>query len=837
MAFNRSTNFAFSQVAFGFSSGIAPVQVGDRVGVKLNINGTEQDIVLIAIDAATANAPGFVVKITGGAYLTDLQIRDNFVTAISGLIIPPFPERDKLAFNKLTFSGGVPGVQIKYTGNIYTVVDSLVSDSYGVIDFGGSYDFDSGVNGFRTDQLNDKATTFVVRQNVKGGFTPFRNDANVGAPSFSRDTAGDIVTDFLPPFLRYSPANYQTSKRITTYDFKNKSKALLSPPFDSQYLPNIPVPSLQSVSVTKLNATSYEVEANVSWNTSAIVNDVSNVYYPELLFDFDGEGDWQPSNKFIVAAGSYTISVRDEVGYETSIAFDVTEAAAEKPEPFFAVPVTNPLRFVDQAPQRFKRSDNTLYNEYSIRNVFPRFFRQPMEIGQLIRTQFRSNFDNHIVKVYDCQGLEVDSVLPVLKIENLNLKDWRDCRLKAAGDDYVNILFRGGNIYDLQTGAISDTYEQVGGKLPSFAREGIQVELSSSPQAAETNIKVMATLVLDDFLTITIGATTYRFICGYEDDPAYPEYEGYDGYFIPGAFATSVFQFINSKVTLFHPDYTATLDGDTVTISANATGTAYTTRVIANSGNFEESDWLAGTDNDINGVFKVEAVVYDETEKAWACQIPFFWDEGAINAKCLSSYNLETYNIWEFDYLPAMKGQFTFELTGDDPDPRYNDQLWKSEPVLVDQFDDCVTIEFSSDENRSEIDYRTGISFSIYAPARFDRLNPSSEDESTMNDDGDVKLLKSIYSRVITLEVNPIPEWLIEKLMIATGQSNVSIQGLSATRKDQPEIESLMEQNNPLYTMTCDFNINKNISVTQSAGIVSESVAVLGATEETVIGV
>ena len=95
MAFNRSTNFAFSQVAFGFSSGIAPVQVGDRVGVKLNINGTEQDIVLIAIEAATANAPGLVVKITGGAYLTDLQIRDNFVPAISDLIIPTFPERDK----------------------------------------------------------------------------------------------------------------------------------------------------------------------------------------------------------------------------------------------------------------------------------------------------------------------------------------------------------------------------------------------------------------------------------------------------------------------------------------------------------------------------------------------------------------------------------------------------------------------------------------------------------------------------------------------------------------------------------------------------------------------
>ena len=178
---------------------------------------------MIAIEAATSNSIGFVVKITGGAYLTDLQIRDNFIKAISGLIIPPFPERDKLAFNKLTFPGGVPGVQIKYTGNIYTVVESLVTDSFGVISFGASYDFDSGVNGFRTDQLNDKATRFVIKQNVKGGFPPFRNEENIGAPSFTRDTAGDIVADFLPSFLRYSPANYQTSKRITTYDFKNKS--------------------------------------------------------------------------------------------------------------------------------------------------------------------------------------------------------------------------------------------------------------------------------------------------------------------------------------------------------------------------------------------------------------------------------------------------------------------------------------------------------------------------------------------------------------------------------------------------------------------------------------
>jgi hypothetical protein len=50
------------------------------------------------------------------------------------------------------------------------------------------------------------------------------------------------------------------------------------------------VPTSAGVSVRKLNATQYEATVNVAWNTAAIVNDVSNVYYPELLFDFDGEG-------------------------------------------------------------------------------------------------------------------------------------------------------------------------------------------------------------------------------------------------------------------------------------------------------------------------------------------------------------------------------------------------------------------------------------------------------------------------------------------------------------------------------------------------------------------
>jgi len=835
MAFSRSTNFAFSQIAIRFVSYIAPVQVGDRVGVKLNVNGTEQDVVLIGIEAPTADAPGFVVKLTGGAYLSDVQIRDNFARTIAGLLIPPFPERDKLTVSKLTFSGGVPAVQIKYTGNIYTVIDSLVSDSYGVELAGVSHDYDSGVNGFRLNQANDKATTFVIKQNVKGGYTPFRNDVNVGAPSFARDTNGDIVTDFLPPFARYSPADFATSKKITTYDIKNKTKVLLSPPFDAQTLPNIPRPALNSVSISKASPTLFEVTASPTWDIANLLYDTANVYYPDLLFDLN-DGDFQPESSFFVETGTYTINVRDEVGYQTSYTFDVTEAAAAKPEPFIQVQVTNPLRFIDQAPQKFKRDDNTLFNKYFIKNVQHQYFRQPFELGTLIQTQFKSNYDNHLLTVKNCAGEVVETLQPVLKINNLNQKDFRDCQVKQATEGIGLIFFPGGNIYDTTTFDAIDTYKSVGGRLPEFARVGMQCEISSTPQRAETNITVNSPCVLDDILTLQVGATTYRFICGYEDDPAYPEYAGYDGYFIPGAGAAYVFQVLNLKIQTYEPNYACTLSGDTIRIRANAIGSAYSVRVTAKSGNFGET-FLTGTNGAINNVFEVTNIIYDVAAKAWACEIALTWAEGAINAKCFSSYNLETFNILEVSYIAGNKGQYFFELTASDDDPRYTTKLFESEPIIIDQFDNCVAINYRSADNMSEIDYRTGIAFTMFVPGRFDRYNPASEDDSTINDSGDVRLMKSIYQRIMTFESNPVPAWLIEKIIIATGQSEVELNGLPVSRTDKPGIESLIEQNNPFYTLTADFNVNKNVSVTQSVGIVSESVGILGASDEIVIGV
>lgn len=110
------------------------MHVGDRVGVKLNINGTEQDIVLIAIEAATTNTIGFVVKLPA-AHISQIYRYGQFYQGDKRLS-SPFPERDKLAFNKLTFLRR-SWVCKSSTQAIYTPLwSSLVTDSLGVISFG-----------------------------------------------------------------------------------------------------------------------------------------------------------------------------------------------------------------------------------------------------------------------------------------------------------------------------------------------------------------------------------------------------------------------------------------------------------------------------------------------------------------------------------------------------------------------------------------------------------------------------------------------------------------------------------------------------------------------------
>ena len=183
---------------------------------------------------------------------------------------------------------------------------------------------------------------------------------------------------------------------------------------------------------------------------------------------------YQPSNVFQFAlSGDYTAYVIDKYGCKRSAVFTI-DLDERKPDPYFKIEITNPLRAVDQSYAGIKNITNQLSADYDISNVESRFYRQPFRIGDIIRTQFKSNYEAHAVKLYDCDDVLVDTLTPTLKIQNTNQLDKRDALVITAGNK-ANVAFLQGNIYDPVTGDITDDYFQSNGRLPSFVRVGMLI--------------------------------------------------------------------------------------------------------------------------------------------------------------------------------------------------------------------------------------------------------------------------------------------------------------------------------------------------------------------------
>lgn len=835
MAFNNiNSNSAGSYVDIYFFG--SDTYANNLIGVRLNINGTLQNFFITSAWDLQSSVPGmFDVWDANGDSYPVATVRENFYNVFMSYVVPTMPESNKVSLTRIQLSGGRLGVRIAYTGQIYTAIDSVYLvgvnyDHYVYIPSAPVNNWSLLVNGFRASVI-DYGQRCVPRLTFFGGFPQFRLTADPTSPKIDRDLTGNTATDYQPSIDRYAGADLSL-RQIQRWDAANKGVLAKFPNNDSTYLPNIPRPIINSVSLTKQTDVLYLCTAEMGWDTAPIINDAANVYYCDLQYKIDS-GAYQSGSTFVLSFGTYTLTVKDEVGYETSYTFEVSQEAADKPEPYIMFPIANPLRFIEQKANKYKRDDNTLFNDYYIQNVQHRYFRQPIQLNTVVSTQFRSTYDNHVVNVRNCEGDIVDTLTPVKKVDNLNKTDYRDCLLTGV-DGESFIMFKFGNIYDTSTGNVTETYEQATGKLPSFVRENMKVLLTSQPQKAEVNIKMRDTLQEGDILRLIIEGTTYRFVCASQTDP---EYAGFDGYFPLNSNVNAVVVVLLVFLSSHENDYTASFAGNLITVQSKTVSASFAVRMGGSSSVFVERNYLESETNTINTSKDVDRIEYNETYKCWGVFVAYDWHGNDIECKCLSTYNEEDYNIFEFQYISGLEGHYTFEVEATDPHPAYNDVLFKSEPIIVKQFDECVTISYSSADNQSNIDYRTGIEFSIFAPGRFDKYTPKNEDENMQNDRGDVKILKSIYQRNITLEVVPVPAWLIEKLIIATSQQNVQINGLRAVCNESASVESLIENNNPFYSMTAVFNITNNMAIGQSMGIVGESVGVLGASDEFVIGV
>lgn len=200
---------------------------------------------------------------------------------------------------------------------------------------------------------------------------------------------------------------------------------------------------------------------------------IVNLQYDSSLavgYSLDGI-NFQESNVFSgLASGNYTIFIRDQFGCTKSRAFHVDSLGINSP--FFHISKSNSLRFAQRIvwgdSGNYKTDENTLSYEVDVKMPYCEI--QQFQSSDVVRTQFKSNYAERIVKVIN-EDMSEDYI-PIQQLtSNIGITDRRDARKFNAGNGKTGVYFTSGNTFDFITGAITGTYT-LNGALPEWATQG-----------------------------------------------------------------------------------------------------------------------------------------------------------------------------------------------------------------------------------------------------------------------------------------------------------------------------------------------------------------------------
>jgi len=175
--------------------------------------------------------------------------------------------------------------------------------------------------------------------------------------------------------------------------------------------------------------------------------------------------------------GDYTLYVKDQFDCEIEIEFSVV--AQSTTIPYFHISKSNALRFAkDETVNEstiFANDENSLSCQ-SLQSLQYKQFQQ-FKVGDVIKTQFKSNFATNTAKLID--SVDDETALLVEKISNyLDLKEKRDAKIVTLESGKYGVYFVSGNIYDYNTEAVTGTYELLG-ELPEWAEVGNWIVINS----------------------------------------------------------------------------------------------------------------------------------------------------------------------------------------------------------------------------------------------------------------------------------------------------------------------------------------------------------------------
>jgi hypothetical protein len=253
---------------------------------------------------------------------------------------------------------------------------------------------------------------------------------------------------------------------------------------------------------------------------------------------------------------------------------------------------------------------------------------------------------------------------------------------------------------------------------------------------------------------------------------------------------------------------------------------------FASDGNIEAGITMSITSTSVNGTFVVEQSVFDESINGYALQISAEFtgvdgEQGITDAL----YNDEDYNIWQFviNWSLIDEGNYKVYVSGTDPLPNYPDASLISEPIsLMEVQNNHTLIEYTSAENIAGINYSTGITHKLRVPARYIDWRDGGESENFVSDDGKRVQLRAIVTDEVHLEVQYVPQYLIKKISLASGHSDLQINGETCVLTEKGESESKLSENNPFYTFSAWYQVGEGIETATGGGVISDTGRVLG---------
>jgi hypothetical protein len=225
----------------------------------------------------------------------------------------------------------------------------------------------------------------------------------------------------------------------------------------------------KTISVPQLLSVYFDLETIITPSGSTfIVNKLQPLKFASLVkIEYSiGDDEWGTSNSWSgLEAGSYTLLIRDNLGSQISIPFEIetfTDVNFVDYDPIIEISNANALRFKENVAWDTngisKNVNNTLsHEENTILNR--RDFIQRYQKNDTVRTQIKSNYDSITAKLIEC-GEDVTAGIDLTIVQatdNMDIRDVRDGKIKTLSSG-IGVYFGSGKTYDPETLLENGTY-------------------------------------------------------------------------------------------------------------------------------------------------------------------------------------------------------------------------------------------------------------------------------------------------------------------------------------------------------------------------------------------